>query len=71
MCPKSALQAALTGTCLFPIYINKACMQTDKVERMKYIITASLGNFPIANSFLKPLNPLLGETFEAKYVDGT
>jgi len=38
---------------------------------MKLLITATLGNFPVANSFLKPLNPIIGETFEASYMDGT
>lgn len=32
---------------------------------------ATLGNFYINCSFLKPLNPILGETIEANYADGT
>lgn len=71
MCPKSALQTSLVGTCLFPIFMNRACLVTDLVERMKLVIVATLGNFPVANTFLKPLNPILGETFEARYYDGT
>ncbi len=46
-------------------------MIEDKVERMKLLIAASIGSSPLANSFLKPLNPILGETFEASYMDGT
>lgn len=38
---------------------------------MKLVITASLGHFFVNLSFLKPLNPIIGETIEAKYPDGT
>jgi len=38
---------------------------------MKLLITASLGYIPVANNFYKPLNPIIGETFEASYMDGT
>lgn len=71
MIPKSALQTILYGTVLFPYYINLAVNTTDLVQRFKFLITASLGNFPVANGFLKPLNPILGETFEGSYPDGT
>ncbi len=71
MVPRSALQTALYGTCLFPLYINYACTVTDPVERFRHVIVATFANFPVANTFLKPLNPVLGETFEAKYIDGT
>ena len=36
---------------------------SDPVERLKLVITATFANFPVANTFLKPLNPILGETF--------
>lgn len=38
---------------------------------MKHIITATVSNFILANKFLKPLNPYLGETLEGHYNDGT
>lgn len=63
MIPKSALQTINYGTCLFPVYINKACGISDVVERFKLVITSSFANFPVSNTFLKPLNPILGETF--------
>jgi hypothetical protein len=56
---------------MFPYYINKASSINDPVERMKLVITASLGYFTDASTFLKPLNPILGETFEGSYIDGT
>lgn len=65
MIPKSALEKALMGTCLFPLYINRAASITDKVERVKLVITAAISPFYINLSFLKPLNPILGETIQA------
>lgn len=63
MIPKSALFTIQYGTVLFPYYMNLAVKTKDLVERFKLLITASFGNFPVANGFLKPLNPILGETF--------
>lgn len=34
-------------------------------------MVALIGNFIQANSFLKPLNPIIGETFEGSYDDGS
>jgi hypothetical protein len=34
MIPKSALEKALQATCLFPLYINRAAMITDPLERV-------------------------------------
>ncbi|EGR27990.1 oxysterol binding, putative [Ichthyophthirius multifiliis] len=71
MIPQSALEKALYATCLFPIYINLAAQTNDLVERFKLLICATLGNFYINCGFLKPLNPILGETCQGMYPDGT
>lgn len=71
MIPKTGLEKALNSTCLFPIYINKACLITDPIERLKLIICATLGQFYLNLSFLKPLNPILGETCQGCYPDGS
>jgi len=62
MIPLSGLEKALYSTCLFPLYMNKAASISDPIERMKLLICASIGHFYINLSFLKPLNPILGET---------
>lgn len=51
--------------------MNRAASQSSPLERMKLCIVALISNYIQANSFLKPLNPLLGETFEGGYEDGT
>lgn len=69
--PKTALETSVHGTLLFPLYLNRAAMTPDPLERFKLVVTAILGSFLWTNTFLKPLNPILGETLEAKYNDGT
>ena len=71
MIPKSALEKILMGTVHFPLYINRACEISDPLERMKLVLVATICNFIPANSFFKPLNPILGETFQGFYDDGT
>ena len=62
MIPKTALEKALYSTILFPLYINLAVETSDLVQRFKFLICATLGNFYINCGFLKPLNPILGES---------
>jgi len=51
--------------------MNKAAILTDPVERIKYIICSFIGTFVYTTHFLKPLNPFLGETYNATFEDGT
>ena len=71
MIPKSALEKTIYETCYFPLYINKAAREKNPVERLKLVIASCISNFIINCSFLKPLNPILGETLEGMYDDGT
>ncbi|EAS07563.1 oxysterol-binding protein (macronuclear) [Tetrahymena thermophila SB210] len=71
MIPKSQLECQLYSTCYYPLFMNLASQSNDPLERMKLSITASISSFPIANQFYKPLNPILGETLEGSYPDGT
>jgi hypothetical protein len=70
MIPKSALEKAFMQTIMFPLYINRAVQSTDPVERMRLVMVATISNYIQANTFLKPLNPIIGETFEGSYEDG-
>ena len=38
---------------------------------MKYIVTSSISYCYSAHTFEKPLNPILGETYQARMEDGT
>lgn len=61
-CPKSGTETIFFGSCQFPLYMNLAGATDNLVERFKLLIVATFANFPIANTFMKPLNPILGET---------
>jgi len=71
MLPKTGLEKALYSTSLFPLYITKAAHTNDLVERFKLLICATIGNFYVNLGFVKPLNPILGETCAGMYPDGT
>lgn len=49
----------------FTIYFNKAAETSNPIEKMKLTIVGSLAYFYFEKIFEKPLNPYLGETYEA------
>ena len=71
MIPKTILQTLSSSIFQMPIYLNLAGEQNDPLERMKYIITSTISCFHNSSVFLKPLNPILGETYETMYDDGS
>ena len=46
-------------------HLNAAAMTTDPLQRMKHVITANFAYVYPCHYWLKPLNPILGETYEA------
>lgn len=52
-------------SCL-PYYYSKASKATDPVERIKMLICAEIACTVYNKGFEKPLNPILGETFQAR-----
>lgn len=54
-----------------PLYLNAAYFATDPVERMKYVIVTALSFIHPAHIWEKPLNPILGETLQGLYQDGS
>jgi hypothetical protein len=71
MVAKSALEKTFYSAMFFPLYINRAVIVHNFVERMKLVITASIASFCYTLSFHKPLNPILGETVNGSLEDGT
>eukprot|EP01022_Parablepharisma_sp_SALTPOND_P004220 TRINITY_DN1190_c0_g1_i1.p3 TRINITY_DN1190_c0_g1~~TRINITY_DN1190_c0_g1_i1.p3 ORF type:complete len:471 (-),score=49.44 TRINITY_DN1190_c0_g1_i1:72-1484(-) len=69
--PRSTLDKILDPWRVAPIYLNKAAMVADPVERMKLTIAFALSGLHLAVTQLKPFNPLLGETLEGGLDDGT
>jgi len=66
MAPVSTLELMPTLQSTMPIYLNRAAMTSDPVERMKLVISHSISFFYKEKIFEKPLNPILGETFQAR-----
>ena len=56
---------------MLPIYMTKAANCEDPVERMKYVMCANVSWFYYMQIFSKPLNPILGETYQCIQQDGT
>lgn len=71
MSPKSILYAVSMCSIYAPISLTAAALATDPVERMKHVITSSLSWVYKAHFWDKPLNPILGETYQARLEDGT
>lgn len=71
MMPLTILQTIAKSYFQFPIYINLAAMQQDPLERFKFVVVATLSCFHKSSHFIKPMNPILGETYEMLFSDGS
>ncbi len=69
--PRSTLDKIIDSWRMAPHYLSKASQATDPVERMKWIITFAVSGLYCFVTNLKPFNPLLGETLEGGFDDGT
>jgi hypothetical protein len=65
------LEIMATMSSCFAIYFNKAAKTKDPVEKMKFTIVGAIAYFYFEKIFEKPLNPILGETYEAYGQDGS
>jgi len=71
MLPMTILQVIAKSHFQFPIYINLASLTPDPLERFKLVIVATMSCFHKSALFLKPMNPVLGETYEMLWEDGS
>lgn len=65
MVPQSMLMSMSVFATTFPIYMTRAAKTTDPLERMKLVMACNFCWFTYNQFFNKPLNPILGETYEA------
>ena len=70
MAPRSVLEYNITSQGCQSIYLNKAASCKDPLERLKLVMASSMANLIPGKIYEKPLNPVLGETYEAVAVDG-
>jgi hypothetical protein len=70
MQPRTVLHNAVLSTQLDALYLNRAAQLADPVERLKLVVIARLACNIYTSTFLKPLNPMLGETLHGECEDG-
>jgi len=71
MSPESILIMVATMSIHSPLYMNAAALTPDPIQRMKLVMTTSLSFLYPCHRFDKPLNPVLGETYQGILDDGT
>ena len=69
--PRSMLERYTDWWVYAPVLLKKAGGIGNKLEAMKYLICFSLSSMYLSTGQMKPFNPMLGETFEGYFSDGT
>lgn len=69
--PYSTLQRIINLFSFMPKYLPQAAAQTDPLERMKLVIASAISGSYLCTGQLKPFNPILGETLQCHFSDGT
>ena len=69
--PRSMLERYTDWFTFAPVLLTKAGCAKDKIEAFKYVILFSLSALFRSSEQLKPLNPMLGETYECEWEDGS
>ena len=54
-----------------PVFMTRASESADPVERMRLIMTWNIACQHTMSGFLKPFNPIIGETYQGCLSDGT
>jgi len=69
--PRSLLHKLIDAWSYAPTYLPRAAAAHDPLERFKLVITWVVSGLHLAQSFWKPFNPILGETYQGTFADGT
>ena len=69
--PRSMLERMSDWLSFAPILLTKAGACGDKITAFKYVIAFSLSALFRSSEQLKPLNPMLGETYQCEFEDGS
>eukprot|EP01006_Ploeotia_vitrea_P047236 TRINITY_DN67105_c1_g7_i1.p1 TRINITY_DN67105_c1_g7~~TRINITY_DN67105_c1_g7_i1.p1 ORF type:complete len:484 (-),score=266.68 TRINITY_DN67105_c1_g7_i1:106-1557(-) len=68
---RSFLQRIADVWAYAPCYLTKAARAKDPVERLKYVVTFLVAGLHRNTLQYKPFNPILGETYQAAFRDGS
>ncbi len=69
--PRSFLQRIPDAWCFAPIFLTRAAFAETPLQRFQHVITFMVAGLHHAVTNTKPFNPILGETFEGSYKDGS
>lgn len=69
--PRTNLERAVDLFLYGPTLLNMAADQSDPLERFKFVMAFAVAGLHLSVGQLKPFNPILGETFQAKLSDDT
>jgi hypothetical protein len=69
--PRSTLERMVDFWSTAPVYLTRAAETDDPVERMKNVICFCMSTLYYGTRQLKPFNPILGETYQGHFSDGT
>jgi hypothetical protein len=69
--PRSMIERINDFWAYTPLYLSAAAQMTDPLERFLNVIKFAVAGLHMSVSQRKPFNPLLGETFQGSFPDGT
>lgn len=69
--PRSFLERLTDNWVYLPHFLSLASEAQDPVERLEYVIALVISGLHNTCTAAKPFNPILGETYEATYENGT
>jgi len=69
--PRSYLEVIADGWCYAPLYLTNSAATNDPVERIKLVATFCVAGLHKTITLKKAFNPILGETYQGVFPDGT
>lgn len=69
--PRSTLQRIVDLFSNAPNFLNRAAETDDHLERFKLVIANAVSSIYLCCSQMKPFNPILGETLQGTFEDGS
>lgn len=69
--PRSTIERMFDKFSFAPVFIQRAAQTSDQLQRFFDVIAFGVAGLFMASKQTKPFNPLLGETFQGSFPDGT
>lgn len=69
--PRSSIQRICDLWTFGPEYLKRAAQTDDHLERLKLVIAFTMSSIHLCCGQNKPFNPILGETLQGKFSDGS